>query len=217
MFKKVSLLAAAAALVLSACTIDPNTGEQKVSNTAKIGLGAAVTCGIVGALTHGAKGARNSALACGAVGAGVGGYMDYQEKLLRDKLANTQVEVNRQGDQIQLIMPDNITFATNSATLSPTVITALNDVANVLATYNETTITVAGHTDSTGNDSINQPLSERRALSVANHLVSRGVASNRIRTIGYGSKSPIASNSTAEGRAKNRRVEILINPQPVNQ
>lgn len=217
MFKKVSLLAAAAALILSGCTIDPNTGEQKVSNTAKIGLGAAVTCGIVGALTHGGKGARNSALACGAIGAGVGGYMDYQEKLLRDKLANTQVEVNRQGDQIQLIMPDNITFATNSATLSPTVITALNDVANVLATYNETTITVAGHTDSTGNDSINQPLSERRALSVANHLVSRGVASSRIRTIGYGSKSPIADNSTAAGRAKNRRVEILINPQPVSQ
>ena len=210
----VSLCAASLALLLSGCVIDPNTGNQKVANTVKYGAGAAVTCGIVGALTHGAKGARNSALACGAIGAGVGGYMDYQEKLLRDKLAGTQVDVARQGDQITLTMPDNITFATNSAQLNSTVVATLNDVANVLATYNETTITVAGHTDSTGNDAINNPLSERRAAAVSSHLISRGVAANRIRSVGYGSKSPIADNSTVEGKAKNRRVEILINPQP---
>lgn len=211
--QKISLLAAAAALVLSGCVTDPNTGDRKVANTVKYGAAAAVTCGIVGAVVKGGKGARNSALACGAVGAGVGGYMDYQEKLLREKLANTQVEVDRQGDQIKLTMPDNITFATNSAELNSTVIATLNDVANVLATYNETTITIAGHTDSTGNDSINQPLSERRANAVASHLISRGVVASRIRTVGYGSKAPVADNATVEGRAKNRRVEISINPQ----
>ena len=212
--QSVSLFAAGLALVLSGCVVDPNTGNQKIANTVKYGAGAAVTCGIVGALTHGGKGARNSALACGAIGAGVGGYMDYQEKLLREKLANTQVDVARQGNQITLTMPDNITFATNSAELNPVVVSTLNDVANVLATYNETTITVAGHTDSTGTDAINNPLSERRAAAVSSHLISRGVAANRIRSVGYGSKSPIADNNTVEGKARNRRVEILINPQP---
>ena len=212
--QSVSLFAAGLALVLSGCVVDPNTGNQKIANTVKYGAGAAVTCGIVGALTHGGKGARNSALACGAIGAGVGGYMDYQEKLLRDKLANTQVDVARQGNQITLTMPDNITFATNSAELNPVVVSTLNDVANVLATYNETTITVAGHTDSTGTDAINNPLSERRAAAVSSHLISRGVAANRIRSVGYGSKSPIADNNTVEGKARKRRVEILINPQP---
>ncbi|MCP2041492.1 outer membrane protein OmpA-like peptidoglycan-associated protein [Neisseria sp. HSC-16F19] len=205
--------AALAALVLSGCVTDPTTGQQRVSKTAMYGLGAAATCGIVGAVTHGSKGARNSALACGAIGAGVGGYMDYQEKLLRDKLANSQVEVERVGDQIKLVMPENITFATGSAALSPAATSSLTSVAEVLAKYTDTTITIAGHTDSTGSDAINNPLSENRARSVADFLYNRGVASNRMRTTGYGSRQPIASNNTVEGRAKNRRVEILINPQ----
>lgn len=205
--------AALAALVLSGCVTDPTTGQQRVSKTAMYGLGAAATCGIVGAVTHGSKGARNSALACGAIGAGVGGYMDYQEKLLRDKLANSQVEVARVGDQIKLVMPENITFATGSAALSPAAASSLTSVAEVLAKYTDTTITIAGHTDNTGSDAVNNPLSENRARSVADFLYGRGVASTRMRTVGYGSRQPVAANDTPEGRAKNRRVEILINPQ----
>ncbi|WP_037585793.1 OmpA family protein [Stenoxybacter acetivorans] len=206
------VLLAAASLALSGCVTDPTTGQQSISKTALYGLGGAVTCGIIGAVTHGSKGARNSALACGAVGAGVGGYMDYQEKLLRDKLANSQVEVTRVGDQIKLVMPENITFATNSATLSSSANSSLTSVAGVLAQYTDTTITVSGHTDNTGSDAINQPLSEKRALSVANFLTTHGVAGGRINTVGYGSKMPVAENTTAAGRAKNRRVEIAINP-----
>lgn len=209
-----TVLSACAALALGGCVTDPTTGQQQLSKTAMYGLGAAATCGIIGAITHGSKGARNSALACGAIGAGVGGYMDYQEKLLREKLANTPVEVNRVGDQIKLIMPENITFATNSAELSSAAVSSLTSVAEVLAKYTDTTITVAGYTDSTGNDSINIPLSQRRAQSVAGFLAARGVAVGRMNAVGYGSAQPVASNATAEGRAKNRRVEITINPKP---
>lgn len=211
-FKPLAALSTAAAMILTGCMTDPTTGQQHVSKTALYGVGGAAVCGIAGALTHGSKGARNSALACGAIGAGVGGYMDYQEKLLRDKLANTNVEVSREGDQIKLVMPENITFATNSADLSGAATSSLASVAQVLAKYIDTTISVAGYTDSSGNDSINIPLSQRRAQSVANFLTTRGVASNRISAMGYGSANPVASNATAQGKAQNRRVEIRINP-----
>ena len=212
MLKPLSLLAVSAAMVLSGCVTDPVTGQQKASKTALYGLGGAAACGAVGALTHGGKGARNSALACGVVGAGIGGYMDHQEQKLRESLANTDIEVDRQGNQIKLTMPSGVTFATNSATLNTVAMGSLNKAAETLVQYPETTVTVAGHTDSTGSDSINQPLSERRAQSVASYLVQRGVASNRLQTIGHGSRQPIASNSTETGRTQNRRVEILINP-----
>ena len=211
--KSLAAIGATAALALSGCVTDPTTGQQHVSKTAMYGLGAAATCGIVGAITHGGKGARNSALACGAIGAGVGGYMDYQEKLLRDQLANTPVEVERVGDQIKLVMPESITFATGSAALNSAATGSLTAVADVLAKYTDTTITVSGHTDNTGTDAINNPLSQQRAQSVAGFLTNRSVAANRISTMGYGSRMPVASNTTVEGRAKNRRVEITINPK----
>ena len=169
-------------------------------------------CGIIGALTHGGKGARNSALACGAVGAGIGGYMDYQEHKLRESLANTGVDVQREGNQIKLVMPDSITFATNSAALSTAAQVALAKAAQTLVQYPDTTLTVAGNTDNTGSDAINNPLSLRRAQSVAGYLNQRGVALSRLTTVGNGSRQPVASNATPEGRAQNRRVEILINP-----
>lgn len=212
MMKPLTILAVAAALTLSGCVTDPVTGQQTISKTALYGLGGAAACGAIGAITHGSKGARNAALGCGVVGAGVGGYMDIQERRLRQELANTQVEVERQGDQIKLTMPSGVTFATNSSALSPNAVSSLNTVADVLTQYPETTITVAGHTDNTGNDRINNPLSQQRAQSVAGYLNGRGVAANRISTVGYGSRSPIADNSTEAGRAQNRRVEILINP-----
>lgn len=210
--KQTAAVLAAATLALGGCVTDPVTGQQTISKTALYGLGGAAACGAIGAMTHGGKGARNAALGCGAVGAGVGAYMDIQEKRLREELANSQVEVQRQGDQIKLVMPSGVTFSTNSAALSPDAVNSLNKVAEVLAQYPETTITVAGHTDNTGNDRINEPLSQQRAQSVANYLHGRGVAAARIRTAGYGSRSPVADNATEAGRAQNRRVEIIINP-----
>ena len=212
LLKPLTVLATSSILVLTGCVTDANTGQQKMSKTAMYGLGGAAACGAIGALTHGGKGARNAALACGAVGAGVGGYMDYQEAKLRESLKNTDVQVSREGNQIKLTMPSAVTFATNSATLSTPAMDSLNKAAETLVQYPETTVTVAGHTDSTGNDAINQPLSDRRAQSVAAYLVQRGVAGSRLSTVGYGSRQPVASNDTETGRAQNRRVEILINP-----
>ncbi len=212
--KKVALLSLAAVVGLSGCVTDPTTGQQTLNKKTIYGLGGAVTCGIVGAITHGSKGARNSAAACGAIGLGVGAYMDHQEKILRDELANSGIEVERVGDQIKLIMPENITFATGSSVLDGRASDSLNKVSGVLATYTDTTLTVAGHTDSTGSDALNQRLSEQRAESVSKYLTSHNVAANRIAVVGYGARQPIATNATSEGRAKNRRVEITVNPKP---
>lgn len=211
-WKTLGLVGVASTLALTACATDPVTGQRDINKTAVYGLGSAATCGIVGALTHGSKGARNSALACGAVGAGVGAYMDYQERQLRQSLANTNVQVDRVGDEIRLVMPESITFATGSAALNSSSAGTLNSVGEVLAKYTDTTINVVGHTDSTGSDAINEPLSRNRAVAVANYLVNRGVASNRISASGLGSRQPIASNATVDGRAQNRRVEIKVNP-----
>lgn len=210
--KLLTIVTIAAAVALSGCVTNASTGERQISKTALYGVGGAVTCGIIGAISHGSKGARNSALACGAVGAGVGGYMDYQEAKLREQLKNTGVAVEREGNQIKLTMPENVTFATNSYTLSAAAQTSLAQAAQTLATYNETTIQVIGHTDSTGSDAINNPLSYNRAQSVANYLASQGVAQSRMTVSGQGSRQPVASNATVEGRAQNRRVELLINP-----
>lgn len=210
--KPLTVAVLAAPLALAGCVTDPVTGQQSASKTAVYGLGGAAVCGIVGALTHGGKGARNSALACGAIGAGVGGYMDYQAKKLRESLANTDVKVEQQGNQIKLVMPENVTFATNSATLSANARDALTAASKTLIQYPDTTLTINGHTDNTGSDAINDPLSRNRAQSVASFLQSQGVASSRLTTAGHGSRQPVASNATQEGRAQNRRVEILINP-----
>ena len=112
MMKRITVLTLAATFALGGCITDPVTGQQTISKTALFGLGGAAACGAIGAITHGSKGARNAALGCGVVGAGVGGYMDLQERRLRQELANTPVEVERKGDQIKLTMPSGVTFAT---------------------------------------------------------------------------------------------------------
>ena len=211
-FKPFTVVLPTSALALSGCVTDPSTGRQSADKTALYGLGGAAVCGIMGALTHGGKGARNSALVCGALGAGIGSYMDYQEQRLRQSLAGTQVQVQRQGNQIKLVMPENVTFATGSAVLSDNAQFALNTAAQTLVQYPDTTLTINGHTDNTGSDAVNNPLSQHRAQTVAYYLQSRGVAASRLAVYGYGSHMPAASNATAEGRAQNRRVEILINP-----
>ena len=211
LFNTITVITVSSALMLGGCITYPD-GTQKTSKTAMYGLGGAAACGIIGALTHGGKGARNSALACGAVGAGIGGYMDYQEKKLRESLANTGVDVERNGNQIKLVMPENVTFPTNSSTLNANAQNALAAAAQTLTQSPDTTLTVNGHTDNTGSDAINDPLSQRRAQAVASYLQSRGVSASRMNIFGHGSRQPIASNATVEGRAQNRRVEILINP-----
>jgi outer membrane protein OmpA-like peptidoglycan-associated protein len=217
MYRKVIVLAAAGAM-LAACTTDPFTGERKVSNTA-IGAGTGALLGTATGLIIGKNTSASSrkAMLIGAgigalAGGGVGLYMDNQEAKLRERLRGSGVSVTRVGEDIILNMPSNVTFATDSADLKPQFFETLNSVAIVLNEFNRTLVDVTGHTDSTGSAAHNQRLSERRAGTVAEYLVSQGNNPQRFQVLGMGQNEPIASNDTAEGRAQNRRVEIRIVP-----
>ncbi len=202
---------------LSACTtINPYTQEKQVSKAA-IGAGIGAASGaLIGALTAKDKNRRRNALIGAGVGAiaggGVGYYMDVQEAKLRQRLENTGVSVTRQGDNIVLNMPGNVTFATNSPNINANFYDVLNGVAIVLKEYEKTYVDVVGHTDSTGSAEYNQKLSEDRARSVAGYLNSQGVLAERMLLAGRGESEPIASNDTPEGRAQNRRVTLQIAP-----
>jgi len=216
MIKKFSI-AALAATFLAGCTTDPYTGQQKISNTAGgAAIGAAV--GALGGLAVGgsSRAQRNAVLigaGLGALGGGaIGNYMDRQEAELRAQLQGTGVSVTRNGDNIILNMPSNITFDTDQDAVKSQFYPTLNSVAIVLRKFNQSLVDIYGHTDSTGSASYNQQLSQRRAQSVANYLGSQGIDQRRFAVVGYGDTQPIASNSTEAGRAQNRRVEIQISP-----
>lgn len=197
-------------------SVDPYTGEKKTSNTGKgAGIGA-VAGAVLGAAASSKKdrtrGALTGAVVGGAIGGGVGKYMDNQEAKMRQRLQGTGVQVQRDGNNLNLIMPGNITFATNRAEIRADFYDVLGSVVLVLKEFDKTHVEVSGHTDSTGSDSINQQLSEDRANSVRMYLVNQKIGSSRVHANGYGSRSPIASNSTEEGRQQNRRVEIQLTP-----
>ena len=213
--RKKSLLAISLALIvgLGACTTDPYTGEKEASKTAMgAGIGAAAG-GLIGAATGGNRSAILLGVGIGALaGGGVGYYMDRQEDKLRAQLQNTGVSVTRNGDNIILNMPGNVTFATDSSNISADFYPVLDSVALVINEFEKTYIDINGHTDSTGAESYNQTLSEARASSVARYLESQKVVPQRIITRGMGESQPIADNDTPEGRALNRRVEIILTP-----
>jgi outer membrane protein OmpA-like peptidoglycan-associated protein len=205
-------------VVLSGCeTLDPYTGESETSKATKgalIGAAAGVAVGLMSGddaverRQHALIGAGVGALA----GAAVGNYMDKQEAELRAELQGTGVSVTRMGDNITLNMPGNVTFDTDSAALRPQFFGVLNSVGKVLTEYDKTVVEVAGHTDSTGSDSYNMQLSQRRANTVGEYLYTQGIMDQRIISVGMGEHHPIADNSTAEGRQLNRRVEITLVP-----
>ena len=215
MKKRVFVIAAivSGALAVSGCTTNPYTGEREAGKSGiGAGIGSLVGAGI-GALSSSKKDRGKGALiGAAAVGGGVGYYMDVQEAKLRDKMQGTGVSVTRSGDNIILNMPNNVTFDSSSANLKPAGANTLTGVAMVLKEYNKTAVNVLGFTDSTGSQDLNMRLSQQRADSVASALITQGVAANRIRTQGMGPANPIASNSTAEGKAQNRRVEITLSP-----
>ncbi len=210
------MMFALVAFVTACATTDPYTGEQKTSNATKGALTGAIAGAVLGAATSSKKdrdkGILTGAAAGAAVGGGVGYYMDRQEKALRERLQGTGVQVKRNGDNIQLIMPGNITFATGKSDIRSDFYGVLNSVAEILAEFKDTRIKVSGHTDNTGSADLNQRLSEQRAESVRGYLMGRKVASGRINAIGYSYRYPIASNSTAAGREMNRRVELELEP-----
>ena len=198
-------------LLLTGCASTGNPDTAKTRSGAAIGAGIGA---VIGLLSKGDK-FENAAIGAaigGLGGAAIGSYQDQQERKLRAQLANSGVEVQRVGNNITLDMPGGVTFATNSADINANFYTVLDKVAATLGEFNQTVIEVAGHTDSTGSRAYNMSLSERRAGSVVSYLSSRGVARERMISVGAGPDHPVDTNDTPEGRAQNRRVEITIVP-----
>jgi outer membrane protein OmpA-like peptidoglycan-associated protein len=208
--KLFGILVLGGALVLSGCG---------ASNTVKgsgigAGAGAAVGAG-VGAIADGGKGAAwgagIGAILGGTAGAIIGKKMDKQAAELA-QIEGAQVEKINEGEAIKVTFESGILFATNSSTLNSVSRASLDKFATSLLNNPDTDVKIYGHTDSTGSDAINNPLSERRAESVYNYLLSKGIDGSRMISQGFGSTQPVADNSTAAGRAQNRRVEIFILP-----
>ena len=208
--KKPMILIAALALPLfvQACQNGPS---QRVLTTGAAGA----ILGAGAGMMAGGDDKRNAAIgaAVGAIaGASVGVYMDKQEEKLRQQTAGTGITVDRVGDQLQLTMPSNVTFAVNSATIQPGFYGPLNDVASTLIEFPSTAVDIIGHASSDGADDYNMTLSQQRAAAVRSYLINQGTQAVRINAIGMGETQPIADNATAQGRAANRRVEIILTP-----
>lgn len=206
-------------IALAGCqTTNPYDNESqnaKATNGAIIG---AIAGAAIGAASS-SKGDRGKGILIGAtsgaaIGGGIGYYMDTQEAELRKQLQSTGVSVTRSGDNIILNMPNEVTFAVDQTDLSDGAKNVLNSVALVAKEYDQTQLNVLGFTDSSGSESYNLKLSKVRAFEVGNYLVAQKVAHARVKSDGLGEARPIATNATAEGRAQNRRVEIVLSPLP---
>ncbi|MCL6307454.1 OmpA family protein [Pseudomonas sp. SZ57] len=224
--RRLIIVATAVAMLSGCATSNPydNQGQAQssggMSKTAKYGgLGALAGAVAGAAIDHNnrGKGALIGAAVAGAASAGYGYYADKQEAALRESMANTGVEVQRQGDQIKLIMPGNITFATDSSAIASSFYSPLNNLASSLKQFNQNNIEIVGYTDSTGSRQHNMDLSQQRAQSVATYLTSQGVDQSHLSVRGAGPDQPIASNADVNGRAQNRRVEVNLKPIPGQQ
>ena len=222
-----SILMALTLLFSSCASSNPNngtlsdangTGARKtgMSKTAKgglIGAGSGAAAGaIIGGLIGGGKGTAIGAIAGaaagGTTGAIIGRKMDKQAAELQTDMQNAKIE--RVGEGIKITFDSGILFDVNSANLRPASVSEIDKMAAVLQKYPDTNILIEGHTDASGSDAINQPLSVRRAQAVANETIAKGVAASRVTTQGYGSSQPVADNSTEVGKQANRRVEVAI-------
>ena len=206
--KSIAALALSAALVLAGCGL---------SNTAKgtgigAGAGALIGAGVGRVLGNTAIGAAIGGVVGGTAGALIGKKMDKQKKELEEQVKNAKIESVNDGQAIRVTFDSGILFATNSSTLTTTSQTSLRNFAANLKVNDQTDLLIIGHTDNTGSDRINDPLSLNRASSVRSFLAGQGVSSNRMRVEGKGSREPVADNSTAAGRKENRRVEVYILP-----
>lgn len=197
-------------LALTACAPDPNSPNNRTLTGALTG---AAVGGIFGAATGDGGGDRAlaGAIVGGTAGALIGQRLDRQAEELRRQLG-ADVSVQNTGQELILTLPQDLLFATDSASVRPDLQNDLRVIANNLVNYPRSDVRVVGHTDNTGSAAYNQGLSERRAASVAQVLFNNGVAPARVRTEGRGLTQPVADNSTAAGRQQNRRVEIYIRP-----
>ncbi len=198
---------------LIGCAGANEAAKTKTAKGAAIGAASgAIVGGVIGHRSgHTAGGAVIGGVAGGVIGGAIGYKLDKQAKEL-EKIPNT--EVKREEDRLVVTMAEAVLFDVNSAALKPEAKNTLGEMADVMTRYPDTDILVKGHTDSTGSEVYNQELSERRAKSVRNYLIDKGVSNPRITAIGFGETMPVAPNDTFEGRQKNRRVEIEIKPRP---
>ena len=218
-----TLIASSIVVLLAGCAAGNPYGSQQQqqggSNKTAIygGLGA-LGGAAFGAATSSkkdrGKGALIGAAVAGAAGAGYGYYVDKQEAELRRSMQGTGIDVQRDGDNLTLIMPGNVTFGTDSAAISGSFYGTLNNLAQSFNQYDQSTIEIVGHTDSTGPYQHNMTLSQRRAQSVADYLRNQGISGNRMNVRGVGPDQPVADNTSAQGRQQNRRVEINLRPIP---
>lgn len=205
-----------AVMAFGGCTDPATLGSGDPNQKTKEGalLGAAIGAGIGLVTAGGNKG--KSALIGAAVGAAAGGLigkdLDKQAAELRAELANDGIRITNTGDSLIVSLPQDITFATDSFTIRPSLQSDLGKVASHLLKYPNSTVQVVGHTDSEGNATYNLGLSQRRADAVADILQSNGVTHDRLQISGRGEEQPVASNLTLEGRAQNRRVDIIVIP-----
>jgi len=215
-----AIAALAAVVALGACTdpnatiiASPNNPNQRTVDGAVLGAGAGA---LIGALSRGDgnrdQGALQGALIGAALGGGAGLLLDRQERDLRASLGNNNVTINNTGDRLIVTLPQDILFATGSSAVRPDLQRDLAAVAGNLQAYPDSTIQIIGHTDSDGEASFNQQLSEGRANAVSSVLISNGIAPRRIQSFGRGESQPISSNLNPQGKAQNRRVEIVILP-----
>ena len=213
MIRKIMAAMAAVMFMVGCTTVDPVTGEREPNRTANGAIIGAIAGAAAGTLAGGDD-RRNAMIGAGIgalAGAAIGNYMDRTYLNLRERLAGTGVGVTRVSQsQILLNFPSDLTFDFDRDNVKGQFVPTLRDVGNVLREYDQTTVDVYGHADSVGSDAYNQDLSERRAMNVASVLMQGGVIRQRVVAQGFGESRPIASNSTDDGRARNRRVEVYI-------
>lgn len=204
----------AAALLLGACNDPAQLGGDDPNRNRNQG---ALAGGILGAglgaiLGDGAKGAAIGAVAGTIAGAAIGEHLDQQAAELRAQMTSDGITVTNTGTTLVVSLPDGITFDTDSFTVRASLRPDMARLARHLLKYPDSTVQVIGHTDSDGDAAYNIGLSERRAIAVAEVLAADGVARGRMVTIGRGEDAPVATNLTEEGKARNRRVEVVIVP-----
>jgi len=214
--KKPAIAVLCTAFLLGACT-DP--AQLSVDGSASKTKQGALFGGILGAgigalaADNSTKGALIGAAAGVITGGAIGGQLDKQEAELRAQLTNDGITIQNTGDRLIVSLPQDITFETDSSLVRPSLRSDLGKVADNLLQYPDSTVQIVGHTDSDGEAGYNVGLSQNRASSVADVLQADGVTYDRLQTIGRGEEQPVASNLTEEGKAQNRRVEIVVIPK----
>ena len=212
--RKIIAVAVLATFTLGACE-SMDDQQRRTATGAGIGAAAGAAIGALGNDSNRGRGAAAGA-AVGAAGGALGGYvwnkrMEDQQKQIQQQTQGTGVEVTRTADnRLQINIPGDIAFDSGQAVIRPNFRSALDNFAQSLQQNPSTTVTIVGHTDSTGSPAVNEPLSLQRADATRDYLVTRGVAANRFQIDGRGAREPVANNDTEAGRARNRRVEIFL-------